>query len=203
MKWNVFISLELTKHPGPSLAFLFIYLFVFFLSFFLPLHLLLHPTLSPPFVIFFRFCFRYSKSVDWKFYAQQISTSLSPANDQRVETMDNAEACIYIYIRISVRVYVCVRSKFYNSRYIGPFIDPMFFRANSSVPGKSMERVNDDPAKPSSHLRIEYQDSSSAINVQQNRTIRRLDRWRWINNKTLIYTIVSIVQTFRVRTLYH
>lgn len=102
MKWNVFISLELTKHPGPSLAFLFIYLFVFFLSFFLPLHLLLHPTLSPPFVIFFRFCFRYSKSVDWKFYAQQISTSLSPANDQRVETMDNAEACIYIYVCLCV-----------------------------------------------------------------------------------------------------
>lgn len=47
-----------------------------------------------------------------------------------------------------------------------------------------MERANDDPAKPSSHLRIEYQDSSSAINVQQNRTDMELDRWRWINNKT-------------------
>lgn len=193
MKWNVFISLELTKHPGPLWLFLFIYLFVCFLPFFLPFFFFTPsppppPPLLPPFVIFFRFCFRYSKSVDWKFYAQQISTSLSPANDQRVETMDNAEAyiCVHTYMRACVRI----RSKFYNSRYIGPFIDRNVFSSEfvrSRGRGTSMEHAaNDDPAKPSSHLRIEYQDSSSAINAQQNRTMWRLDRWRWrwINNET-------------------
>lgn len=161
MKWNVFISLELTKHPGPLWLF-FIYLFVCFLPFFFPFFFFTPsppppPPLLPPFVIFFRFCFRYSKSVDWKFYAQQISTSLSPANDQRVETMDNAEAyiCVHTYMRACVRI----RSKFYNSRYIGPFIDRNVFSSEfvrSRGRGTSMEHAaNDDPAKPSSHLRIE------------------------------------------------
>lgn len=146
MKWNVFISLELTKHPGPLWLFLFIYLFVCFLPFFLPFFFFTPsppppPPLLPPFVIFFRFCFRYSKSVDWKFYAQQISTSLSPANDQRVETMDNAEAYIHICVRVCVfgRNFIIVGTSVHLST-------EMFFRANSSVRGEegrawSMQRT--------------------------------------------------------------
>lgn len=149
MKWNVFISLELTKHPGPLWLF-FIYLFVCFLPFFLPFFFFTPsppppPLLLPPFVIFFRFCFRYSKSVDWKFYAQQISTSLCPPQTIKGSKQWTTRKRTYAYIHICVRV--CVFGR--NFIIVGTSVHlstEMFFRANSSVRGEegrawSMQRT--------------------------------------------------------------
>lgn len=143
---NVFISHELTIHPG-FFIFIFSYLFFFpplpvpsFFSF-----LFIFPL---RFYAVFRLLFSYLKALIGNFTRNRLARRCPPGNDRRVETMDNAKANI--------------RAKFYNGtgRFIVAF-------SSVTIGEKRLESsANDDPADRHCiyGLNIETHHRQSAVN---------------------------------------